>query len=108
MRRSKYPLPALQYPINRTLQQRKLDGLGRYHVRWPHTPPCLSNRHCDCCQVYAGVYLFRGAVGPGLLYMDDNVKPYRTHLAIEFLVSEDIRRMDWLAIFPDFKFIELA
>ncbi|GBM75723.1 hypothetical protein AVEN_92726-1 [Araneus ventricosus] len=41
------------------------------------------------------VCLFRGAVGPYFILMDDNARPHRAHLVDDFLESEDIRRMDW-------------
>ncbi|GBM84654.1 hypothetical protein AVEN_136684-1 [Araneus ventricosus] len=43
------------------------------------------------------VRLFRGAVGPEFILMDDNAKPHRALLVDEFLESEDIRRMDWIS-----------
>ncbi|GBN38940.1 Death-associated protein kinase dapk-1 [Araneus ventricosus] len=47
------------------------------------------------------VRLFRGAVGPEFILMDDNARPHRALLIDEFLESEDIRRMDWSARSPD-------
>ncbi|GBM18963.1 hypothetical protein AVEN_1583-1 [Araneus ventricosus] len=47
------------------------------------------------------VRLFRGAVGPEFILMDDNARPHRGLLVDEFLESEDIRRMDWPVISPD-------
>ncbi|GBL99184.1 Transposable element Tc1 transposase [Araneus ventricosus] len=44
---------------------------------------------------------FRGAVGPEFILMDDNARPYRALLVDDFLESEDIRRMDWTARYPD-------
>ncbi|GBM73843.1 hypothetical protein AVEN_100547-1 [Araneus ventricosus] len=52
------------------------------------------------------VRLFRGAVGPEFILMDDNEKPHRALLVDEFLESEDIRRMDWPARSPDLNPIE--
>ena len=43
------------------------------------------------------VRLFRGAVGPHFLLMDDNARPHRAALVDEFLAGEDIQRMDWPA-----------
>ncbi|GBM02766.1 hypothetical protein AVEN_40832-1 [Araneus ventricosus] len=40
------------------------------------------------------VRLFRGAVGPEFILMDDNAWPHRALLVDEFLESEDICRMD--------------
>ncbi|GBO36068.1 hypothetical protein AVEN_187631-1 [Araneus ventricosus] len=52
------------------------------------------------------VRLFRGAVGPEFILMDDNAGLHRTLLVDEFLESEDIRRMDWPARSPDLNPIE--
>ncbi|GBM57215.1 Glutathione S-transferase 1, isoform C [Araneus ventricosus] len=53
------------------------------------------------------VRLFRGAVGPEFILMDDNARPHRALLVDEFLESEDIRRMDSPARSPDLNPIEL-
>ncbi|GBM97616.1 hypothetical protein AVEN_165874-1 [Araneus ventricosus] len=47
------------------------------------------------------VHLFRGAVGPEFISVDDNARPHGALLVDEFLESEDIRRMDWPARSPD-------
>ncbi|GBN69292.1 hypothetical protein AVEN_35980-1 [Araneus ventricosus] len=52
------------------------------------------------------VRLFRGAVGPEFILMDDNARPHRALLVHEFLESEDIRRMEWPARSPDLNPIE--
>ncbi|GBL90616.1 hypothetical protein AVEN_219292-1 [Araneus ventricosus] len=52
------------------------------------------------------VRLFRGAVGPEFILMDDNARPHRALLVDEFLESEDIHRMDWATRSPDFNPIE--
>ncbi|GBO02153.1 hypothetical protein AVEN_203621-1 [Araneus ventricosus] len=52
------------------------------------------------------VRLFRGAVGPVFILMDDNARPHRALLVDEFLESGDIRRMDWPARSPDLNPIE--
>ncbi|GFY22294.1 hypothetical protein TNCV_3299351 [Trichonephila clavipes] len=66
--------------------------------------------HCDCCEVQglvlclvlqgqeSYVRLFRGAVDPDFIFMDDKVKPDRAHMVEEFL---DIRRRDWPARSPE-------
>lgn len=54
------------------------------------------------------VRLFRGAVGPEFLFMDDNARPHRARLVDEYLESEDIHRMDWPAKSPDLNPIEHA
>ncbi|GBN66041.1 Transposable element Tc3 transposase [Araneus ventricosus] len=52
------------------------------------------------------VRLFRGEVRPEFILMDDNARPHRALLVDEFLESEDIRRMDWPARYPDLNPIE--
>ena len=52
------------------------------------------------------VRLFRGAVGPDFLLMDDNARPHRAEVINVFLETEDIARMDWPARSPDFNPIE--
>ncbi|GBM62442.1 Transposable element Tcb2 transposase [Araneus ventricosus] len=52
------------------------------------------------------VRLFRGAVGPEFILIDDNARPHRALLVDEFLESEDIHRMDWTARSPDLNPIE--
>ncbi|GFW34683.1 transposable element Tcb2 transposase [Trichonephila clavipes] len=47
------------------------------------------------------VRLFRGAMGPEFLFMDDNARPHRANIVKEYLQSEDITRMDWPAYSPD-------
>jgi transposase len=52
------------------------------------------------------VRLFRGAMGPQFLFMDDNAPCHRTVAAEQLLESEDIERMDWPARSPDLNPIE--
>ncbi|GBN48829.1 Transposable element Tc1 transposase [Araneus ventricosus] len=52
------------------------------------------------------VRLFRGAVLPEFILMEDNARPHRALLVDEFLESEDIRRTDWPARSPDLNPIE--
>ncbi|GFV35905.1 uncharacterized protein TNCV_2866641 [Trichonephila clavipes] len=40
------------------------------------------------------VHLFRGAIGPDFIFMDDNARAHRTLAVEELLESEDITRMD--------------
>lgn len=54
------------------------------------------------------VRLFRGAVGPEFIFMDDNARPHRSQLVDEFLQEEDIQRMEWPARSPDMNPIEHA
>ncbi|KFM72945.1 hypothetical protein X975_19690, partial [Stegodyphus mimosarum] len=41
--------------------------------------------------------LFRGAMGPQFLFMDDNAPCHRTVTVEELLESEDIEHIDWSA-----------
>ncbi|KFM66449.1 Transposable element Tcb1 transposase, partial [Stegodyphus mimosarum] len=52
------------------------------------------------------VRLFRGAIGPDLIFMDDNARTPRTLTVEELLESGDITRMDWPAYSPDLNPIE--
>ncbi|GFT79311.1 transposable element Tcb2 transposase [Trichonephila clavipes] len=52
------------------------------------------------------VRLFRGAISPDFIFMDDNDRPHRTLAVEELLESEDITRMDWPAYSPDLNPIE--
>ncbi|GFU64153.1 transposable element Tcb2 transposase [Trichonephila clavipes] len=52
------------------------------------------------------VRLFRGAIGPDFIFMDDNARPHRTLAVEELLESEDVTRMDWQEYSPDLNPIE--
>ncbi|GFT25911.1 transposable element Tcb2 transposase [Trichonephila clavipes] len=52
------------------------------------------------------VRLFRGAIGPDFIFMDDNAWPHQTLAVEELLESEDITRMDWPAYSLDLNPIE--
>ncbi|GBN69149.1 hypothetical protein AVEN_128502-1 [Araneus ventricosus] len=80
-----------------------LDGRTRLHVFERGTVTSVRYRD-EILEPY--VRLFRGAVGPELILMDDNARPHRALLVDEFLESEDIRRMYWLARSPDLNSIE--
>jgi transposase len=54
------------------------------------------------------VRLFRGAIGPEFIFMDDNARPHRAQLVNEFIEGEDIQRMEWPARSPDLNPIEHA
>ncbi|GFX52802.1 transposable element Tc3 transposase [Trichonephila clavipes] len=47
------------------------------------------------------VRLFRGAVGPDFIFMDDNAACHRAVLIDDFLETENIQRMSWSANSPD-------
>jgi transposase len=52
------------------------------------------------------VRLFRGAIVPDFIFMDDNARPHRPLAVEELLESEDIPRMDWPAYSPHLNPIE--
>ncbi|GFW94455.1 transposable element Tcb2 transposase [Trichonephila clavipes] len=64
-----------------------------------------GDRYCEEV-LLLHVRLFRGAIGPDLIFMDDNARPHRTLAVEELLESEDITRMDWPAYSPDLNPIE--
>lgn len=66
-----------------------------------------SQRYCREI-VLDHVRLFRGAVGPDFLFMDDNARPHRTAEVSDTLESENIERMTWPAYSPDLNPIEHA
>ncbi|UYV84124.1 K02A2.6-like [Cordylochernes scorpioides] len=49
---------------------------------------------------------YRDQIGHNLVFMDDNARPHRARLVNEYLQSENIRRMDWPARYPDLNPIE--
>ncbi|GFT16605.1 transposable element Tcb2 transposase [Trichonephila clavipes] len=65
----------------------------------------IGDRYCEEV-LLPHVRLFRGAIFPDFLFMDDNARPHRTLAVEELLESEDITRMDWPAYFPDLNPIE--
>ncbi|GFW88535.1 transposable element Tcb2 transposase [Trichonephila clavipes] len=64
-----------------------------------------GDRYCEEV-LLPHVLLFRGAIGPDFIFMDDNARPHRTLAVEELLESEDITRMDWPAYSPDLNPIE--
>ncbi|GFX84373.1 transposable element Tcb2 transposase [Trichonephila clavipes] len=64
-----------------------------------------GDRYCEEV-LLSHVRLFRGAIGPDFIFMDDNARPHRTLAVEELLESEDITRMDWPAYSPDLNPIE--
>ncbi|GFU87993.1 transposable element Tcb2 transposase [Trichonephila clavipes] len=64
-----------------------------------------GDRYCEEV-LLPHVRLFRGAIGPDFIFMDDNARPHRTLAVEELLESENITRMDWPAYSPDLNPIE--
>ncbi|GFT15352.1 transposable element Tcb2 transposase [Trichonephila clavipes] len=60
-----------------------------------------GDRYCEEV-LLLHVRLFRGAIGPDFIFIDDNARPHWTLAVEELLESEDITRMDWPAYSPDF------
>ncbi|GFW91740.1 transposable element Tcb2 transposase [Trichonephila clavipes] len=65
----------------------------------------IGDRYCEEV-LLPHVRLFRGAIGPDFIFMDDIARPHRTPAVEELLESEDISRMDWPAYSPDLNPIE--
>ncbi|GFV46922.1 transposable element Tcb2 transposase [Trichonephila clavipes] len=65
----------------------------------------IGDRYCEEV-LLSHVRLFRGTIGPDLIFMDDNARPHWTLAVEELLESEDITRMDWPAYSPDLNPIE--
>ncbi|GFT31515.1 transposable element Tcb2 transposase [Trichonephila clavipes] len=65
----------------------------------------IGDRYCEEV-LLPHVRLFRGAIGPDFIFMDDNARPHRTLAVEELLESEDITRRDWPAYSPDLNPIE--
>ncbi|GFW66318.1 transposable element Tcb2 transposase [Trichonephila clavipes] len=65
----------------------------------------IGDRYCEEV-LLPHVRLFRGAIGPDFIFMDDNAWPHRTLAVEELLESEDITRMDWPEYSPDLNPIE--
>ncbi|GFT70570.1 transposable element Tcb2 transposase [Trichonephila clavipes] len=64
-----------------------------------------GDRYCEEV-LLPHVRLFRGAIGPDFIFMDDNARQHRTFAVEELLESEDITRMDWPAYSPDLNPLE--
>ncbi|GFT46787.1 transposable element Tcb2 transposase [Trichonephila clavipes] len=64
-----------------------------------------GDRYCEEVLLPHG-RLFRGAIDPDFIIMDDNARPHQTPAVEELLESEDITRMDWPAYSPDLNPIE--
>lgn len=66
--------------------------------------PVLAKAQC-WCEVQDGILVpyvcILVGVGPDLIFMKYNACPDRNHMVEEFLESEDIHLMDWLAKSPD-------
>ncbi|GFY25389.1 transposable element Tcb2 transposase [Trichonephila clavipes] len=79
-------------------------GLVRHHVGWPlhvferGSVTGVSYRD-EVLVPY--VHLLSGTCGHEFILIDDQTRPHRALLVDEFLESEDIRRMGWLARSPD-------
>ncbi|GFX05042.1 transposable element Tc1 transposase [Trichonephila clavipes] len=65
----------------------------------------IGDRYCEEI-LLPHVRLFRGAIGPDFIFMEDNARPHQTLAVEELLEREDITRMDWPAYSPDLNPIE--
>ncbi|KFM71086.1 Transposable element Tcb2 transposase, partial [Stegodyphus mimosarum] len=59
-----------------------------------------GDRYCEEV-LLPHVRLFRGAIGPDLIFMDNNTRPHQIQAVVELLESEDITRMVRPAYSPD-------
>ncbi|GFV03645.1 transposable element Tc1 transposase [Trichonephila clavipes] len=65
----------------------------------------IGDRYCEEV-LLPHVRLFRSAIGPDFIFMDDNARPHGTLAIEELLESKDITRMGWPALSPDLNPIE--
>ncbi|GFW67895.1 transposable element Tcb2 transposase [Trichonephila clavipes] len=65
----------------------------------------IGDRYCEEV-LLPHVCLFRGAIGPDFIFLDDNARTHRTLAVEELMEREDITRMDWPAYSPDLNPIE--
>lgn len=42
----------------------------------------------------------RDAVGPNIIFIEENAKPHRAHILVDFFEEEDIHRMNWISSSP--------
>ncbi|GFV32269.1 transposable element Tcb2 transposase [Trichonephila clavipes] len=78
---------------------------GRTDLHFFDTGSVTAQRYRDkVLEPY--VRLFRGAVGPDFIFMDDNASCHRAVLIDDFLETENIQRMSWPANSPDLNPIE--
>ena len=80
-----------------------LDGRTDLHI---FDRGSVTGQRCRNEVLEATVRLFRGAVGPDFLFMDDNAPPHRAALVDDFLESEGIKRMQKLPNSLDLNSIE--
>ncbi|GFX26855.1 transposable element Tcb2 transposase [Trichonephila clavipes] len=85
--------------------------MSRHHDGRPHdlhffdTGSVTAQRYRDeVLEPY--VHLFRDAVGPDFIFMDDNAPYHRAVLIDDFLETQNIQCMSWPANFPDLNPIE--
>lgn len=79
---------------------RKVNGLENNRDKWSHRAEYLLKRFCKHSRylgklLEAQFRLFRGAVDPFFLIMDDNPRPHRAYVGSEYMQTKEITRMDW-------------
>ncbi|GFW31525.1 transposable element Tcb2 transposase [Trichonephila clavipes] len=73
---------------------------GRTDLHFFDTGSVTAQRYKDeVLESY--VLLFRGAVGPDFIFMDDNAPCHQAVLIDDFLETENIQRISWPANSPD-------
>ncbi|GFU89831.1 transposable element Tcb2 transposase [Trichonephila clavipes] len=80
-----------------------LNGRTEFHIF--DRGSVIGDRYCEEV-LFPHVRLFRGAIGPDFIFMDDNARPHRSLAVDEVGESEYITRMDWPAYSPDLNPIE--
>ncbi|GFU11332.1 transposable element Tcb2 transposase [Trichonephila clavipes] len=78
---------------------------GRTELHIFNRGSVIGDRYCEEV-LLPHVRLFRGAIGPDFIFMDDNAWPHQTLVVQELLEIEDITRMDWPAYSSDLNPIE--
>ncbi|GFS79804.1 transposable element Tcb2 transposase [Trichonephila clavipes] len=78
---------------------------GRTDLHFFDTGSVTAQRYRDEV-LKAYVRLFRGAVGPDFIFIDDNAPCHRAVLIDYFFETENIQRMPWPANSPDINPIE--
>ncbi|GFV68800.1 transposable element Tcb2 transposase [Trichonephila clavipes] len=66
---------------------------GRTELKIFDRVSVIGDRYCEEV-LLTHVRLFRGVIGPDIIFMDDFARPHRTLAVEELLESEDITRMD--------------
>ncbi|GFV43696.1 transposable element Tcb2 transposase [Trichonephila clavipes] len=99
---------AMGRQVSRFTVARRLHKGGLFTRRPERCLPLKSLTGDHYCEevLLPHVRLFRGAIVPDFIFIDENAQPHRTLAVEELLESEDITRTDWPAYSPDLNSIE--